>query len=226
MPSRARHAHIPVARDASQQVHDTDKRMLDRMLFFSDAVFAIVLTLLVLDLRAPEGISHEAISVGTILGAMTLQFISFINSFLLVGLWWFIHMRITKPILTFDWPIAIFNFVFLLSVTLVPFASAILSSYGATGAAWEIYWGANAASSIALALLSLVSTRGRGRLVGGIAGKVRIVVVLRILSPAACFAFGIWLAAHGREDLSRYAWVPIPMLMVIMSAIQHRVAEK
>ena len=226
MPGRSRRTHPPVAHQTAAQAHESDNRMLDRMLFFSDAVFAIVLTLLVLDLRPPEGFTRETISVGSILGAMTLHFISFINSFLLVGLWWFVHMRITKPIISFDWPVAILNFCFLLTVTLAPFASALLSSYGRTGVAWEIYWGVNTATSVTLAALSFASTRDRGRLVGGTTGKVRAVMVARTLCPGLCFAAGIWFGASGNVVLAGYAWVPIPMLMVIMSAVQRRVAGK
>jgi hypothetical protein len=201
---------------------EAGKRLLDRMLFFSDAVFAIVLTLLVLELRPPEGIDERTITVAQVLGVMAGNLFSFFISFALVGLWWFVHMRITRPILVFDGPTAFFNFVFLLTVTLVPFASALLTAYGKTGPAWEIYWGVNTGSSLSLALLGLVSSRGKGRLIGGITGRARAIAFVRAITPGLCFAAGIALAATGHIRLAFYSWVPIPLLVLIMSRIQRR----
>lgn len=199
--------------------HEADKRLLDRMLFFSDAVFAIALTLLVLDLRPPE---HLTSSIEATLGEMTGAFISFINSFCLAGLWWFIHMRVTKPIKLFDWPVAICNFLFLLTVTLMPFASALLSHSVTTGTVWAIYWAVNLGSSVTLTLLGLMASRGAGRLVGGITLSRRIVNAVRTLSPSFCFAAGIFFALHGEVGLAQWAWVPIPLLMLIMNIVQRR----
>jgi uncharacterized membrane protein len=213
-----------IAADFAQ--HNADKRLLERMLLFSDAVFAIVLTLLVLDLRPPEGIVESTITVAVVIEVMARNLFSFIISFMLVGLWWFVHMRITKPLQVFDWPTAILNFTFLLTVTLVPFASSLLSLYGRTGAAWQIYWGVNAGSSLTLALVGLVSSRGKGKLIGGTTTATRAIGFFRAISPGLCFVAGIALAANGRVDLARYAWAPIPFLMIIMGRIQRRYAGK
>lgn len=202
--------------------HEIDKRLLDRMLFFSDAVFAIVLTLLVLDLRPPEHLGEGPIPLGELLGSMAGAFVSFINSFALVGLWWFVHMRITRPLRHFDWPVALLNFLFLLTVTLVPFASALLTSHGNTGTAWEIYWGVNLGSSLTLVALSLSSTRGKGRLIGGISTRLRLFWAIRILSPGLCFVAGIWIAASGQVGPAHWAWIPIPFMMALIGGIQKR----
>lgn len=224
-PHKGTHSDTPSARETAEAIHHADRRILDRMLFFSDAVFAIVLTLLVLELRPPEEMAAGPVTVGNVLAPMAPHFIAFINSFLLVGLWWFVHMRITRPLLKFDWPVAILNFFFLLSVTLIPFASAVLSSRVQSGAVWQIYWAVNAGSSTTLALLSWISTRGRGRLVGGTTTAIRLVVAGRTLSPALCFVTGIWLAAHGYIGLAQYAWVPIPLFMIVMGWLQRRVTR-
>jgi uncharacterized membrane protein len=212
------------AESDSTEWHSSEagKRMLDRMLFFSDAVFAIVLTLLVLELRPPEGLNETTITVARVLAAMAGNLFSFFISFALVGLWWFVHMRITKPLLIFDGPTAFLNFVFLLTVTLVPFASALLTAYGKTGPAWEIYWGVNAGSSLSLALLGLVASRAKGRLMGGTTASARTIAFARALTPGLCFVGGIVLAATGHITLALYSWLPIPFLIMIMSRIQRR----
>lgn len=206
------------------QVHTPDSagRMLDRMLFFSDAVFAIVLTLLVLDLRPPEITAENNAAVWSMLWQMQRAIFAFFISFALVGLWWSVHMRIHKALRQFDWPVAVLNFLFLLTVTLMPFASALISGFGNTAPAWELYWGVNAASSLFLALLGLATTRGGGRLIGGMTGAARFMGFVRNIAPGLCFAAGVAFAATEHLALSRWCWLPIPFIMVIMPRIQRR----
>nr|WP_243846329.1 TMEM175 family protein [Rhizomicrobium palustre] len=191
------------------------------MLFFSDAVFAIALTLLVLDLRPPE---HLEASIADTLGGMASAFVSFINSFCLAGLWWFIHMRVTKLIQIFDWPVAICNFLFLLTVTLMPFAAALLSHGVNTGLVWAIYWSVNLGSSATLTLLVLMATRSGGKLVGGTTAARRYFNAARTFSPSLCFAAGIFFGLKAEVGLAQWAWVPIPFLLIIMARLQRRFA--
>lgn len=52
---RTRESRIPDSGDMNVTARETiDERLLNRMIFFTDAVFAIVLTLMVLDLKSPE----------------------------------------------------------------------------------------------------------------------------------------------------------------------------
>jgi len=223
MPTKASRSTSRAAHNTDQPMHEADKRLLDRMLFFSDAVFAIVLTIMVLDLRPPPGASESGdAAVWTMLAGLVRPFFAFIVSFALVGMWWSVHMRITRRMIRFDWLTAAFNFAFLLTVALVPFASSVLGEYGGTGAAWEIYWGVNAASSLTLTSIGLASSRGGGRLIGGTTRAERIIYFIRNSSPGLCFAAGIWLAANGHVVQSRYCWVLIPPIMVIMGWIQRR----
>src|SRR5262245_11651261 len=92
-----------------------DSRMVDRMLFFSDAVFAIVLTLLALELRPPE---HTSVLEG--LREMRFQFFGFVVSFMLGGVNWIVHMRNARLLRQFDWPAAWTNLLHLFAVTLLP----------------------------------------------------------------------------------------------------------
>ena len=71
-----------------------EMRMVDRMLFFSDAVFAIVLTLLVLELRPPEASDDAGLAIA--LKALSPKFFAFAASFALVSIFWTAHMAITR----------------------------------------------------------------------------------------------------------------------------------
>jgi TMEM175 potassium channel family protein len=200
-----------------------DGRMLDRMLFFTDAVFAIVLTIMVLDLRVPvtaAGGGDGALSAA--LGALWHSFFAFFMSFLFVGMWWAVHMRITRTMIGFDWPTAVCNFLFLLSVALVPFACGVLGNYGTANGAWEIYWGVNLGCSLSLSAMWLVVSRHGGKLVGGTTARFRFANLLRISASGISFFFGICLAAAGQLLWSQFVWVLMFPLMRLAQSIQRK----
>jgi hypothetical protein len=188
-----------------------DGRMVDRMLFFSDAVFAIVLTIMVLELHAPVFGEHGA--------SQFRIFFAYFVSFMIVGLWWSIHMRVTRALHVFDWPAAIVNFVFLLTVTLIPFAASVLGEGISVGAAWVLYWGVNAAAAYSLTLLMIVVTRGKGRLIGGMSSRERLARIVQGLGPAIGFTVGAWAAGNGYLAFSRWCWLLILPMGIIARMI-------
>src|SRR5205809_1973061 len=98
-----------MAQDSAGTKHETlEERMLHRALFFTDAVFAIVLTLLVLDLKPPLGVTATR---G--LTEMAGHLASFALSFTIISIFWLAHMNTTRRLIHFDWPVAIANLVFL-----------------------------------------------------------------------------------------------------------------
>src|SRR5690349_20845375 len=64
----------------------------DRVLFFSDAVFAIAITLLVVDLRVPNLVPDAAQEISNSTG----RILSFVISFLVIGLFWMGHHRLFR----------------------------------------------------------------------------------------------------------------------------------
>ena len=73
---------------------------LERIVYFSDAVFAIAITLLVLEIRVPEGLSPTAL-IAT-LGGMWPRFASCLISFSLIGGYWRAHHRLFRYIEAYD----------------------------------------------------------------------------------------------------------------------------
>jgi uncharacterized membrane protein len=113
----------------------------ERILFFSDAVFAIVITLLVLELRVPH-LEGESITEGNIrreLLGLTPKFLGFVYSFLIVGLMWVEHHRIFRFIGHFDLGLIWRNLLFLLFVAFVPFPTALFSEYFRSQTAFDLY---------------------------------------------------------------------------------------
>jgi TMEM175 potassium channel family protein len=193
-----------------------DARMVDRLLFFSDAVFAIVLTILVLELRPPEGSDLSDAAFWTGLAGMWRKFLAYFVSFALVSLWWNVHLRVTRSLGVFDPPTVLCNFAFLCFIALIPFVAALWGQNIATPAAMVAYWSENAAVSLSMTLLYLVSTRGRGKLlVRPLEPGERASRLLQSITPACAFVAGALLAANGHVEWSWNCWVIIPIMGII-----------
>jgi uncharacterized membrane protein len=192
---------------------EPDARMLDRLLLFSDAVFAIVLTLLAIELHAPH-VEHGA-SLWAALGGMSSQFFAFGFSFALIGLWWSVHMRNMRTLVTFDWPVAIANLLVLACVTLLPFATSVFGENPGDLERLQFYWWISLAISVSNMLLFILINRGRGKLVGGATPAYWWFRFTLAAAPAIAFAFGIYFCATGQEWPARFAaFIMFPIMLL------------
>lgn len=96
-----------------------------------DAVFAIAMTLLVLNIDVPEmsEISAQNLLGEKIVGMLPI-FYNFILSFLLLGIFWIMHHRHFSIIKRSDEKLLWINLFLLLSIVLVPFSSELVGDYG------------------------------------------------------------------------------------------------
>jgi len=121
----------------SNQLHNELKKefQLERLILFSDAVFAIAITLLVIEIKIPDKEflkEHEGLSDATILNALSHlvpKFIGFFISFLLIGLYWSIHHRMFGFVTSYDRKLLFLNLLFLFFVALMPFSTGFYSEY-------------------------------------------------------------------------------------------------
>ena len=113
---------------------------LERIVFMSDAVFAIALTLLVLDVRLPDlpwAISAQEFARG--LASIVPQILSYTMSFLVLGLYWFNHHHNFNYIVRYDSSLIWFNLIQLLFVALLPFPTRLIAEHGNQTLAWVFY---------------------------------------------------------------------------------------
>ena len=125
----------------------SSSRELDRLIFFSDAVFAIVMTLLVLDIRMPDVAARE---VPGMVVELWPKIFSYVLSFLVIGLYWIGHHQTFRYVQSYDRTLLWLNLVFLLSISFIPFPTGLLGEYGELRFAVIFY-----AASLALARLLL-----------------------------------------------------------------------
>jgi uncharacterized membrane protein len=93
---------------------------------FSDGVFAVAVTLLVLDL----GVHHvRPGGLASALGHEWPHYVTFVVSFLTVGIIWSNHHEMFERIARVDRPLVLLNLLLLLSVTVIPFTTGLLAGY-------------------------------------------------------------------------------------------------
>jgi uncharacterized membrane protein len=117
----------------SNQLHNELKKefQLERLILFSDAVFAIAITLLVLEIKVPE-IPKEQVTEELLRGSlahMIPKFVGFLISFFVIGLYWTIHHQMFGFVINYTRKLMWLNLLFLLAVALMPFSTAFYSEY-------------------------------------------------------------------------------------------------
>ena len=108
----------------------TDETGLERLIFFSDAVFAIAITLLALEIRLPElpeNVSNAELLVA--LGSIWPKYLSFVISFLAIGSYWIAHHRIFCNVRRYNGRLMLLNLFLLMAVSFVPFPTALLGEH-------------------------------------------------------------------------------------------------
>jgi len=102
----------------------------NRLDAFSDGVFAIVITLLVLELRIPE-VSGEHVGEQLKHGLIELlpKFFSFVVSFIYVSIYWVNHHQLFHQLKGADKGLFWLNSLFLMGLTFIPFPTALIGSY-------------------------------------------------------------------------------------------------
>jgi uncharacterized membrane protein len=128
----------PAAADARE-----DQPGVERLLALSDGVVAIALTLLVLQLRVPSAAQvtdpASATELATQLGRGADQLVSYVISYYVIAQFWLVHHRVFRHIAGQREGLAWWNFAFLLTITLMPFTSALLGAYSGNPLAVDIF---------------------------------------------------------------------------------------
>ena len=98
----------------------------DRFVFFSDAVFAIAMTLLVVGI----GIPHVAsANLEHALHNKSDEILSFFISFLVIGYYWLAHHRFVAQIVSIDTGFMALNLAYLAAIAFTPFPTALVGVY-------------------------------------------------------------------------------------------------
>jgi len=130
-----------------------------RIVAFSDGVFSIAITLLVLNLGIDKGLSEGQIDDA--LWNLREDFFAYAISFAVIGRFWVVHHRFFAEVEAFDGRLIGLNLLYLGFIVLIPFSSEVLGEYGGQTPAVVLY-SANLALVVLLGLLMGADARRRG----------------------------------------------------------------
>jgi uncharacterized membrane protein len=123
---------------AGQAVESESKAIsAERLIFFSDAVVAIAITLLALDLHPPGGSTDAEFWHN--MRKDTNSYLGFLISFAVIGSHWFNHHRIFDQVTRLGGRLARWNMLWLLTIVLTPYATRVIVDDGAFAARFTVY---------------------------------------------------------------------------------------
>jgi len=192
-----------------------------RLEAFSDGVFAIVITLLILDIKIPAVPPDE---LGGALVHILPQILTYILSFFIVGLYWHSHHQVAAQIQGIDEAFIWLNLVWLLFVSVLPFPTALLGRYPLQPIPLTIY-GVNLILVNITGFLILVYFQKRPHL----RTRPMSLAELRATSPIYIVVNGLYAIAIGAAWF--FPWLSygiyfFVLIWVIVRAIQRSSPDK
>jgi len=124
-------SEVPAQLERVPNLSNADHFGLERLVFFSDAVFAIAITLLALDIRLPtteSALTNEELLQNLL--AIWPKYLGFVLSFLIIGAFWIGHHRRFRFIKRYDSRLLFLNLLLLMSVAFIPFPTSLISEHG------------------------------------------------------------------------------------------------
>jgi TMEM175 potassium channel family protein len=189
----------------------------DRVVFFSDAVFAIAITLLAVNLPVPAVKGH--VSTGTELSNAVPGLFSFGISFAVIGLFWLGHHAIFRYIVALDRPLIGLNLLFLGTIAFLPYPTAVLGvASGPHPAAIVFYAACAGTSGLTEGAIWLYATFARDNLTDPSVQPFRLHYALRIARIPVVFYASIPLALVAPR-VTAYFWILIWVLGVAINRL-------
>ena len=188
---------------------------IDRIVMFSDGVFAIAITLLVLNLKIPslpEDASTDVLWAELMADLPNLK--AYVISFLVIGLFWMTHHRVFTYIRRYDTTLVWLNLFLLLFVCVLPFPTAMLGRFSGSLPV-RIYVANLTAVSIWQTVIWIYATRGRRLVDADLPHAVVRYAMLRALCTLSIF-FGALAVSYYSGSLALWCLPLIPVALIAL----------
>lgn len=101
---------------------------LERVVLFSDAVFAIIITIMVLEIKLPAGMRHASQQkVEEAFIELIPKLLGYILAFFITGMFWLKHLKIFSFLKDYTKQLIIYNLIFLFFISLFPFSVSVMT---------------------------------------------------------------------------------------------------
>jgi uncharacterized membrane protein len=177
---------------------------LERIVFFSDAVIAIAITLLVLDIKLPEAAGGSVLGLARPLLNLWPKFLGYFVSFWVIALYWVAHHRCFRYICKYDRRLIYLNFLFLMFIAFMPFPTGLLFSNPTQAASVMLYAGTAAGMGLSLAGLWIYADHHRF-IPADVPRAVARDIRLNLLLPPVVFLVSVCTAPFN-ATLAMYLW--------------------
>jgi len=165
---------------------------LERLAALSDGIFAVAMTLLILDIHAPAAHTiHSESDLGVALRDLTPHLLVYLMSFMTLGIFWIGQQTQFNQLSQSDRHLTWIHIAFLALVSVMPFSTNLLAEFIQFRLALLFYW----ANILLLGLILYVSWRyaARAGLVKEESEELRCAIERRILVAQSLYAFGALL---------------------------------
>jgi uncharacterized membrane protein len=177
---------------------EVDGHSKDRIAALTDGIYSVAMTLLVIDLKLPDGIElRDSRELAHALIALEPKLTTWANSFFVLVLFYMANLRSMRSLRALDGPLAVLYMVQLALVSLMPFSTALIGEYRPVLLSQVVYSLNMGALAVISLMVSLHITRHpslvRAPLSPGAtrAGQLRAISVLAISAAAVPIAM-IW----------------------------------
>lgn len=157
---------------------------VERKISLSDAVIGIAVTLLILDVKVPEGHSFADEGALSFLAKISDEILVCAITFILVGCYWMQHRRILDHLRRSSSVLAWLNLLFLFVISLLPFSAALLNAYPDDEAAIVLFGAIHAACGLSLTLMWMFAAWRR--LTDCNAAQQRHLLGSTLVAPVVC----------------------------------------
>jgi uncharacterized membrane protein len=191
---------------ARRRSYDRDSVEFARALTFTDGLFAIAITLLVVSLTVPT--LADGNSVGQLADALhddQTKFISFVISFAVIGRYWMAHHTYFSTLKAMDRGLIALNLVYLAFIAFLPFPTALLGEYFDNPLALTIY-AVNVAVVSGMEVVLFTHAHNHDLLERKIPRDVYRYGAAMSLAPVVFFVISIPIAFLASSTVAAFSW--------------------
>jgi TMEM175 potassium channel family protein len=206
------------AREGGEPASAMVERLHDpaRVLALSDGVFAIIITLLVLEIHVPE--LTQGHSLNEALAELRPSLVAFVISFILAGMYWVGHRDLFTLIRRTDRGLVWLNIVYLLPLSLMPFAAGMLGHYDQEPVALRIYGLVLVAIALMRAVMWLYATNRPHLLWQRLDDRQRRAGLALTVFPGLVYLLA-FLVAPATPTVSLVIYAVVPVLYFLSTTV-------